>query len=90
VEEKLFVKRGKKWLNVTGREKWRMKQENHCLRSRAEVCGLANLASRFALSLCVQVGCGLANEGKEQQSQTTSEQLRQTSSRILLASHLHF
>jgi hypothetical protein len=90
VEEKLFMKRGKKWLNITGREKRRMKQENHCLWSRAEVCGLTNLASRFALSLRVEVGCGLANEGEEQQSQTTSEQLRQTSSRILPKDHFEF
>ena len=65
-----------------------MKQENRRLRSRAEVCGLANLASSFILSVCVNVRCGLANERKKQHRQTDSEQLRQTSSRILLASHL--
>jgi len=67
-----------------------MEQEDPCLRRRAKVCGLAHLAGDLVLSLCVEVGYRLANEGKEQQSQTTSEQLRQTSSRILLASHLHF
>ena len=54
------------------------------------MCGLANLAGRFALSIGVEVGCGLANKHQKQQSQANREQPRQTWSRILPATHLHF
>jgi len=51
VEEKLFVQRWKKWLNITTRLKRRMEQENPRLWSRAEMCSLADLASCFVLSI---------------------------------------
>jgi hypothetical protein len=65
VEEKLFMKRGKKWLNVTSRQKTSMKQENPCLGSRAEVRSLADLTGCFVLSLCVRVRCDLGDESNE-------------------------
>jgi hypothetical protein len=51
-----------------------MEQENSCLRSRAEMCSLADLASRFVLSLCVCVRSDLGNEDKKQYCQAESEQ----------------
>lgn len=54
VEEKLFMKRQEKRLNVSTREKRRL--EDHCsgLWSGTEVRGLTNVASRFVPG--VQVG----------------------------------
>jgi len=62
VEEKLFMERGKKWLNVTRRQKRRMQQENASLWSGAEVGGLANLTSGFVLPFCVGVRRNLRNK----------------------------
>lgn len=54
MEEKLFMKRQEKRLNVSTREKRRL--EDHCsgLWSGTEVRGLTNVASRFVPG--VQVG----------------------------------
>jgi hypothetical protein len=62
VEEKLIMERGKKWLNVTCRQKRRMQQEDAGLRSRAEVGGLAHLTSGFVLPFFVGVRRNLRNK----------------------------
>src|SRR5215468_3642370 len=91
MEEQLFVKRGKKRLNVAIGHEGRMKEENRCLRDRAKVGGLADLASCFVLSACVGVASDLGYENNEHQGQTQSEQPSQTSSRDWSArSHLNF
>jgi hypothetical protein len=67
VEEKLFMKCWKKWLNVTSRQKRGLKQKNSCLRSRTQMCGLADLASGFVLSFYMRVGRDLGDEHHKQQ-----------------------
>lgn len=90
MEEKLFVKRRKKWLNITSRQKRRMKQENPCLRGRADMRSLADLAGSLVLSFLVGVGGDLGNKSNKQQRQTESKQPCQTSSRVWPINHLEF
>ena len=61
-EEKLFVKRWKKWLNVTSRKKRGMQREGSCFRGRTEVRGVADLTGCLVLSICVRVGRDLGNK----------------------------
>ena len=44
-----------------------MQQQNSCLRSRAEMCSLADLAGGFVLSFCMRVARDLRNEYNKQQ-----------------------
>lgn len=70
MEEKLFVKPWKKWLNIISRKKGRMKQLNSCLRCRAKVRGVAHLTSCFALPAGVGVARDLNNKNEKQDRQT--------------------
>jgi hypothetical protein len=70
VEEELFMKSRKNWLNITSAQKRGMKQENPCLRCRPKVRGLAHLTSRFVLSVAVGVDPDLSNKNNKQNRQT--------------------
>lgn len=50
-----------------------MKQENPCLRSRAQVRSLADLAGSFILSFSVRVRCNLREEYDEYQCKSKSQ-----------------
>ena len=69
MEEKLFKKRQQKRLNVTCREKRRVKRHCSGLWSGTEVRSLANVASCFIPGIQVGVRCGLGQEENEQQRQ---------------------
>lgn len=54
------------------------------------MCGLADLASRFVLPVCVGVGRDLANEDNKQHRQAESEQPNQVPSRLCPVNHFGF
>jgi len=72
VEKKLFMQRRKKGLNVSRRRERRMKHKDSRLRSRSDMCSLADLAGSFTLPIRVQMGCGLTNEDNQQDRQAKS------------------
>lgn len=67
MEEKFFVKRQEKRLNVSSREKRRLEDRCSGLWSGTEVRGLTNVASRFISWILVGVRCYLGDEANEQQ-----------------------
>jgi hypothetical protein len=66
VEEKLLVNSCNKRLNVPDREKRTKQRWGQRFRTRPNVRSLADLASCFILSSCVEVVQGLPNEQKKQ------------------------
>ena len=82
MEEKLFMKRGEKGLNVTSDQNGRLKQKNPGLRNGTEVCSLAHLAGSLVLPFFVGMGCGLRDKNNKQQRQTEGKQSSQTSPRV--------
>ena len=74
MEEKLFMKPGKKLLNVASRQKRRMEKQNSCLRSRAKMRSLADLASCLVLSFYVGMGRSLRNKCNKDHRETKSQQ----------------
>ena len=88
MEEKLFMERGKKGLNVARYQEWGMKQENRSLRNRAEMGGLADLASCFILAIFVSVGGDLGNKNNEHECQT--ERQRSAEARSFVRVDCHF
>ena len=82
MEEKLFVKPWKKWLNIGSRKERRMQQLNSCLWCRAKVRGVAHLTSCFALPIGVGVARDLSNKHEKQDRQAKCNYPSQTSSRL--------
>ena len=76
VEEKLFVKRGEKWLNVTSRQQRRMKEENRGMWARHEMRNLTDLAGGLVLCMGVKVGGRLRNKHDKEQRRAKSKQPR--------------
>ena len=67
MEEKFFVKRQEKRLNVSSREKGRLKGRCTGLWNRTEVRALTNVASGFISWILVGVRCYLGEEDNKQQ-----------------------
>lgn len=82
MEEKLFMKRRKKLLNVTTRQQGCMEQKNPCLRCRAKVRGLAHLTCCFVLSFYVGMGSSLRNKRNKEYGQAKSKERSRASSRF--------
>jgi hypothetical protein len=72
VKEKLLVNHYNKRLCVPDREKWTKQRCGWRFRTGANVRSLADLASSFILSSCVEVVQGLPNEQNEQDRQGKS------------------
>ena len=89
MEEKLFMKPGKKLLNVASRQKRRMEKQNSCLRSRAKMRSLADLASGFVLSFYVGMGRSLRNKYNKDHSETKGQQPSQSSPRFWPIKHYY-
>jgi hypothetical protein len=66
VEEQLVVNRYDKWLNVPTNVERANQRSGQGFRTSTNVRGLADLASRFSLSLWVGMGYALGNEQDEQ------------------------
>ena len=60
--EKLLLNRYDKWLNVFRRDERTNQRRGSCSRCRSDMRGLANLATRFILSLGMGVTQRLVNE----------------------------
>ena len=69
MEEKFFMKRQEKWLNVPNRKKRRLERYCSGLWSRTDVRSLANVARCFIPGIQVAVRCGLGEEENKQQRQ---------------------
>ena len=90
MEEKLFMQRRKKRLNVARRDEGRNNQRDSRCRSRGEVCRLAHLTGCFVLSLYVRVGDNLRNKYNKNHSKAECKQLRKLPPRFRLANHIEF
>lgn len=87
MEEKFFVKRQKKGLNVARRHERRNNQRDSRCRSGSEMCRLADLARSFVLSFFVRVGDNLRNKYNKKQSQAECKQPCKLPARFWLANH---
>ena len=88
VEEKLFVNRYEDRLNVSRCKKRTNQRCGFRCRCRAQVCRLANLASRLVLSLGVGMRQGLGNEKNGQDRQGESKNPHPVTSRLVPMTHL--
>lgn len=90
MEEKLFMQRRKKGLNVARRHERRNNQRDSRCGSRSEMCRLADLASGFVLPFFVGVGDDLRDKYDKKQSQAECKQPRKFSTRMRLTDHFEF
>lgn len=90
MEEKLFMQRRKKRLNVARRHEGRNNQRDSRCGSRSNMCRLAHLASGFVLPLFVQVGRGLRHKYDKKHSQAECKQPRKLPARFRTSDHFEF
>jgi hypothetical protein len=88
VEEKLLVNRYNELLDVSSCEKLTNLRYGSCCRSRAKVRRLADLTSRFILSLSVGMGQDLGKEQNGQNRQSKSKHPDEIQFRPVTISHL--
>ena len=88
MEEKLLVNRYNERLDVTCCRQWTSQRCSSCSRSGTKVCRVANLASRFILSLSVGMEQDLRKKQNGQSRQSESKHPEGTTSPLVVAGHL--